>query len=157
MNNKQLTVWIRDISMRYFGIPFQHEAYFNARLKTTGGRYFPRTHHIDINPKHLDHFGHEEVEGIIKHELCHYHLHLAGKGYRHQDQDFKLLLQKVGGSRFCQAPPDQRKSEPYRYEVGCTGCQVTFMRKRKFNVRKYVCRQCGGKFRVRELQAASRK
>ena len=40
----------------------------------------------------------EELIGIIKHELCHYHLHLEGKGYQHRDKDFKELLKKVGGT-----------------------------------------------------------
>ena len=34
-------------------------------------------------------FGEKAVIDIIKHELCHYFLHLAGKGYQHRDQDIK--------------------------------------------------------------------
>ncbi len=45
---------------------------------------------------------HDYLIGIIKHELCHYHLHRLGLGYQHKDRDFKTLLQKVGGS--CYAP-----------------------------------------------------
>lgn len=37
------------------------------------------------------------MERIIKHELCHYHLHLRGMGYKHRDADFKTLLAQVGG------------------------------------------------------------
>ena len=35
-----------------------------------------------------------ELEGIIRHELCHYHLHIEGKGYKHRDKDFKDLLKR---------------------------------------------------------------
>ena len=53
----------------------------------------------------------EELIRIIKHELCHYHLHLEGKGYKHRDQDFKELLQKVGASRFCSPLPESSVKE----------------------------------------------
>ena len=51
-----------------------------------------QTHHIQINPKSFEIYGIEELEGIIRHELCHYHLHIEGKGYKHRDKDFKDLL-----------------------------------------------------------------
>ncbi|MFP3491042.1 SprT family protein, partial [Staphylococcus sp. SIMBA_130] len=76
---------------------FRHKAMFNARLKTTGGRYMLRSHNLEFNQKHYDEFGQDELIGIIKHELCHYHLHLQKKGYKHQDKDFKRLLKDVGG------------------------------------------------------------
>ena len=43
----------------------------------------------------------DAVVKIILHELCHYHLHISGKGYQHKDQDFKRLSQQVGAPRFC--------------------------------------------------------
>lgn len=93
MTDEQLQAWIEQISLRSFGVPFRHQARFNSRLRTTGGRYFMKSHHIEINPAQLVTYGEEEVERIIKHELCHYHLHLAGRGYQHRDADFKALLQ----------------------------------------------------------------
>ena len=51
-------------------------------------------HSIEINPLVLEVHGMEELIGVIKHELCHYHLHIEGKGYRHRDADFKNLLNK---------------------------------------------------------------
>jgi SprT-like protein len=157
MNDAQLTEWVRQLSSQFFDLPFKHEARFNSRLKTTGGRYFPRSHDIDINPKHLDSFGTDEVEKIIKHELCHYHLHMAEKGYRHQDRDFKLLLAKVGGARFCRSLPGHKRKETYQYEVSCLGCHAAFLRKRKFDVKKYVCRHCGGRFRIKSINSTGRK
>src|SRR5690606_27474858 len=75
MTNKELTELIKEISDTVFRKPFVHEGSFNARLKTTGGRYLLRSHNIEINPKSYETFGFAELEGIIKHELCHYHLH----------------------------------------------------------------------------------
>jgi SprT-like protein len=151
ITDEQLTEWIRRISTQSFGKPFRHEARFNPRLRTTGGRYFTKSHDIEINPRQLEQYGIEEVEKIIKHELCHYHLHLEKKGYRHQDEDFKVLLQQVGGSRYCQTLPGAHRTEPYRYLIECQGCGVSFPRKRKFEARKYVCSRCGGRFKVHKL------
>ena len=64
-----------------------------------------QSHNIEINKKYLDELGIEELIGIIKHELCHYHLHIEGKGYQHRDRDFKQLLQKVDAPRFCSPLP----------------------------------------------------
>ena len=47
---------------------------------------------FEINPLVVEVYGMEELIGVIKHELCHYHLHIEGKGYRHRDADFKNLL-----------------------------------------------------------------
>lgn len=96
MTDEQLQAWVEEISLRSFGLPFRHEARFNRRLRSTGGRYFMKSHHIEINPAQLAAYGVEEVEKIIKHELCHYHLHIMGRGYRHRDPEFKALLNRVG-------------------------------------------------------------
>ncbi|MNJ66529.1 hypothetical protein D3C77_626140 [compost metagenome] len=132
--------------MNSFGLPFRHEARFNSRLRTTGGRYFMKSHHIEINPAQLEAFGTAEVEKIIKHELCHYHLHLMGKGYRHRDSDFKTLLRKVGGSRYCQSLPGAqgRKTLPYRYKLKCTSCGTEYLRKRRVDPNRYRCGKCSG-------------
>ncbi len=100
MKQIELQQYVERISLESFNKPFRHKASFNNRLRTTGGRYHLETHHLDFNPKVLRAYGKETFEGIIKHELCHYHLHLAKKGYRHGDTDFKLLLNEVGALRY---------------------------------------------------------
>ena len=107
MSNEELQAWVEKISLESFRVPFRHQATFNRRLSSTGGRYFMKSHNIEINPHQLATNGKEEVEKIIKHELCHYHLHIAGRGYRHRDADFKTS-QAVGGSRFCKSLPKGR-------------------------------------------------
>ena len=73
MNNEKLQQMVERISKESFGIPFLHKATFNPRLRTTGGRYLLRSHNLEFNPKHYDEYGLDELTGIIKHELCHYH------------------------------------------------------------------------------------
>ncbi|WP_410771804.1 SprT family protein [Fontibacillus sp. BL9] len=146
MNDKQLQIWVEEISLRSFGVPFRHRARFNGRLRTTGGRYFMKSHDIEINPAQLETYGMDEVEKIIKHELCHYHLHLTGRGYRHRDPEFKALLQKVDGSRYCQSLPGQarRKPLPYRYKLVCSSCGMEYLRKRRVDPKRYRCGKCKG-------------
>lgn len=109
MDNKELQKLTENISETYFKKPFRHQALFNDRLKTTGGRYLLTSHNIELNRKYLIEHGREELIGIIKHELCHYHLHLEGKGYKHRDRDFRVLLQQVNAPRFC--TPLKKKTE----------------------------------------------
>lgn len=146
MNDEQLQAWVEEISLRSFGVPFRHQARFNGRLRTTGGRYFMKTHHIEINPGQLESYGRDEVEKIIKHELCHYHLHLSGRGYKHRDPEFKALLTQVDGSRYCQALPGQakRRTLPYRYKLVCSSCGMEYRRKRRVDPVKYRCGKCRG-------------
>lgn len=153
MNDEQLQRWVEAISLRDFGRPFRHKARFNPRLRTTGGRYFLHTHDIEISRKQYEAFGAEEVEKIIKHELCHYHLHLQNKGYRHRDRDFKELLKKVGGSRYCNRLPDaRRRTEPYRYKLVCQSCRMAYLRKRKADPRRYRCGRCHGPLKLLAIE-----
>ena len=150
MNDEQLQLWVERVSLASFGLPFRHKATFNKRLKATGGRYFTQSHHIEISPHQLEAFGKEETEKIIKHELCHYHLHLLKRGYRHRDADFKELLAQVGGSRYCRALPEreERKRFPYRYQLKCTSCGMEYLRKRRVDPARYACGKCRGKLQL---------
>ncbi|WKA55339.1 SprT family protein [Planococcus shixiaomingii] len=146
MTNEELTELIKDISLDVFKKPFQHNGSFNARLRTTGGRYLLRSHNIEINPNSYKNFGFSELEGIIKHELCHYHLHLEGKGYKHRDADFRKMLQETGSPRFCSsiAPPTKKKTVK-RYVYECVACKTNYIRKIRMNTERYRCGRCAGK------------
>ena len=126
------------ISNEYFHKEFQHQITYNARLKSSGGRYILKTGNIEINPKVETILGREILIGVMKHELCHYHLHQEGKGYRHQDRDFKMLLQQVGGHRFVE------RMDSFRYVYSCESCGTTFRRMRKINTNKFFCGRCRG-------------
>lgn len=152
MTDEQLQQLVEDMSLQSFGLPFLHRAYFNARLKTTGGRYMLASHNIEFNKKLYDHFGIDELRGIVLHELCHYHLHLRGMGYQHRDQDFRLLMKKVGAPRFCSSLPKEQAANRRRAQklhlYRCVNCTLIYRRKRKMDVRKYCCSKCGGAIRL---------
>lgn len=146
MNEIEIQELVEEISLQYFGRVFSHQAMFNKRLRTTGGRYLLRSHNIELNYRYYELYGKEELIGIIKHELCHYHLHITGKGYRHRDRDFRQLLKQVGAPRFCKRITEtKRESSVYVYE--CTDCAFQYVRKRTIDMKRYVCGRCKGRLK----------
>lgn len=143
MDNQQLQQLTENIAKQSFGAEFKHLAYFNSRLRTTGGRYILKTHHIEINPKQYLHFGEEALVQIIKHELCHYFLHLSGRRYQHKDRDFKRLAQQVQAPRFCR--PTESYQQRANYEYQCQSCSSVYIRIKRVNVNQMRCGHCGGK------------
>ncbi|WP_338379210.1 SprT family protein, partial [Enterococcus faecium] len=110
--------------------------------------------HIEINKKYFDQFGETELVGIIKHELCHYHLHLEGKGYQHRDRDFRELMKQVNAPRFCSTLPEQQKRRAIRkiLEYKCMKCGLLYQRKRVIDTQRFVCGKCRGKLKfIKEL------
>ncbi|EOT44324.1 SprT family protein [Enterococcus columbae] len=138
MTNEALQQLVEKISLEFFKRPFVHRAYFNARLKTTGGRYHLKDHHLDFNPRLLN-LDETVLIGIIKHELCHYHLHLTGQGFEHKDETFKKLLVQVGGLRYTP------RLEVAKYHYQCQDCGQLYHRQRKMNLRRYCCGKCKGR------------
>lgn len=147
MTNQELQNLVERWSQESFGRPFLHQAVFNRRLKTTGGRYHLGDHHIDINPLMLEEYDLATLKQVVLHELCHYHLHLTGRGFGHRDRDFKALLMQVGGAG---TPADFQGPAPggvvVRYRYRCTGCGLIIGRNRRFNLACFVCRRCGHRF-----------
>ncbi|GED82036.1 SprT family protein [Latilactobacillus curvatus] len=144
MTDQALTELIERLSLQFFNRPFVHQANLNRRLKTTGGRYHLQDHHIDINPKMLTEHDTQTLEGVIKHELCHYHLHLLHRGYRHRDAEFKQLLAQVGGARY--APAAQKTAKSSKIVIyKCSDCGQVYPRRRRMNTARYVCRRCHGR------------
>ncbi|EOH87405.1 SprT family protein [Enterococcus villorum] len=143
MTQEELQQLVEEISLTCFSMPFKHQAVFNKRLRSTGGRYHLTDHHLDFNFKMFQEVDEATRVGIIKHELCHYHLHLLKKGYRHQDADFKALLKKTGGLRYAPAVSSQKISKIEWYQ--CQECETNIYRKRKIDTKRYVCGKCRGK------------
>ena len=137
MNENELQNLVEEISLKYFDRPFKHRVKINRRMTTTGGRYHLDDHHLEINAHFLVPQYHDYLVGIIKHELTHYQLHLLGLGYRHRDRNFKILLKKVGGSRYA---PDigLRKKKKYRYLYFCENCGLRYPRMRRIDRKSVV-------------------
>ncbi|PAV30724.1 SprT family protein [Virgibacillus profundi] len=140
---EELYKLVNELSLDFFNKPFKHDVNFNHRLRTTGGRYIPVKRRIELNPKYVNEMDWNEFIGIIKHELCHYHLHIEGKGYKHGDKDFRELLRKTGSPRYCRPLPSQVSD--YKHIYVCKKCDQEYKRKRRVHLKKYRCGKCGGK------------
>ncbi len=141
MTNEDLQKLVERVSETSFHRAFQHHAAFNARLKTTGGRFHLPDENLDFNPTLFAAIDEAAQIGVIKHELCHYHLYREHRGFRHGDADFKQLLVAVGGSRYAPALPDRQP----RYLYRCTQCGMQYPRQRRIDTRRYGCGRCRGK------------
>ncbi|MCE2255002.1 SprT family protein [Streptococcus thermophilus] len=137
-----LTDYVKTVSIEDFGWKFKHQALWNKRLRTTGGRFFPKDGHLDFNPKLYEEHGLETFRKIVRHELCHYHLYFQGKGCKHGDRDFKDLLARVDGLRY--APKMRNQAENY-FLYQCQSCGHTYHRKRRVKTQKFGCGLCQGK------------
>lgn len=145
METAALQQLVEQLSKDCFGKPFRHKALFNNRLRTTGGRYKLRDGSIEINPAVLRLYDVDELKGIIKHELCHYHLHQEGKGYRHGDADFKQLLKETQSPRYCKSLTDNIQAPKKIHQYRCESCNLDYIRRRRMDVTKYRCGKCNGK------------
>ncbi|GAA4075067.1 SprT family protein [Amphibacillus indicireducens] len=148
MDDKQLQQLVSKLSIEYFKKPFTDVACFNSRLRTTGGRYLPQQRKIEINRKYLTELGIEELIGIIKHELCHYHLHIEGRPFRHGDKAFKELLKETKSPRHCQPLPSEQGKTVSFHKYKCKQCGQLYKRKRKVNINQYTCGRCKGKIKL---------
>lgn len=142
MTEQRLQELVSEISLYFFRKPFNHKATFNRCLKTTGGRYHLHSHNLDFNPKVMEIYGEGELINVIKHELCHYHLHLEGRGYQHKDKEFKELLKLTGGTRYVR--PLMDSSHPSLHYYKCKQCGASLSRKRRVNTTRFVCGKCHG-------------
>ncbi|WP_214484442.1 SprT family protein [Bacillus sp. SM2101] len=152
MDDRQLQELVEEVSQLSFGKPFRHKAAFNNRLRTTGGRYLLKSHNIELNVKYYQEHGISDLIDVIKHELCHYHLHIEGKGYKHRDRDFKQLLTLVNAPRYCKPIQATTKNKKYEYKYECIKCKKQYMRKKRMDTNKYVCGQCRGRIRLLDLK-----
>ena len=138
-----LTDYVKQVSLEDFGKIFKHQAQWNTRLRSTGGRFFPKDGHLDFNPKVYQELGLEVFRKIVRHELCHYHLYFEGKGYQHKDLAFMQLLKEVDGLRF--VPPLSSSNQKPSLVYACQSCQQIYQRKRKIDTKRYRCGLCRGK------------
>ena len=144
MTNQQLQRLVETVSLASFSKPFRHRARFNSRLRSTGGRYYLKSHNIEINPKMLTDFSLANLIRVVKHELCHYHLTLVGESGRHDTRAFQRLLRAVGGSRYAPVP---KRTRILVYQCQC--CGRVYRRRRRLDVHRYVCSYCHGRLRLK--------
>ena len=149
MNNNQLQKLVEELSLSYFKRPFTHKATFNNRLRTRGGDVTFKVSgfrkvvdkeslQMHINPKLMNlPEGNQELVGVIKHELAHYHLLLTKGTHQENDKDFRYLLKQLDAPKYSPIKPNYKTA--YLYQ--CAGPQHhQITRNRRLDTKKYVCR-----------------
>ena len=147
MNPFELQQRVEQISLEFFGRPFDHLATYNKRLRRSAGRFMPDTLNLDFSVKLFAEYDQQTQDQIIKHELVHYHLFRQHRGYQHRDADFKALLAQVGGTRFAPTPASEQHqpvAPRWYYVYQCEKCGAKFPRRRRINTAKFACGRCHG-------------
>ena len=106
-----------------------------------------------MNKKYLEQLGMDELMGIIKHELCHYHLHQEGRAISIEIRILKNYFIKVGGTEvlFTSSGNVGKKEEINRIITYiCIECKEVYKRKKKLDTNRYVCGHCSGKLILTE-------
>ena len=140
----KLTDYVKQVSLEDFGRPFIHHVQWNSRLRSTGGRFFPKDGHLDFNPKVYQELGLDVFRKIVRHELCHYHLYFQGKGYQHKDRDFKELLKAVDGLRFVPPLPNSNSKPIKTLSLSILPARLSYVSERLIP-KRYRCGLCRGK------------
>lgn len=139
LDKKAINDYTKELSMEYFGRPFESTVDFNNRLKSVAGRCFTKTGKIELATTYTKHCDNEALKGTILHELIHYHLDRAGYVNEHHGRVFKEYAMNIGAPRYAKAIP----IEYYNHiEVTCTNCGNHFKQKKAFDTTKYVCGKC---------------
>lgn len=149
MTNDELQQLVETLSLADFVRPFQHQATFNRRLRTTGGRYVLQTHNLEINPLMIEEFNEATLIGVIKHELVHYHNHIQGLPYQHKDRYFQNELQRIAGLKYAPATSKAKvRQQPKHLWVYTCKNGHEIYRQRRINELRYVCGICGAPIRL---------
>ena len=146
MTDEQLQRWVEYISLRDFGRPFEHRATFNRRLRATGGRYFLKTHHIEISSAHYQAYGKEESEWK-KSSNTNFVITICtgrGGGFVTGFRISSIASKNRRKPLLPSAHPHRTPSEPIRYLLRCRQCEAVYYRKRKVDTSRYVCGRCRG-------------
>ena len=110
MDEQEIQRLVEEVSLQYFGMPFYIRRCLIVDCAQLVGVIYC-IHNIELNYRYYEMYGKEELVGIVKHELCHYHLHITGGGYKHRDKDFRELLKAVDAPRFCKRMVNAEKEK----------------------------------------------
>lgn len=150
LEERKLNEYVRDLSLEYFGKPYDSNVSYNGRLKKVAGRCFVESGRIELATVYSKYCDDEEFKDTVLHELVHYHLYRAGYIQEHHGANFKALAKKVGASRYAQHIPIKYYNH---VEVTCEDCGNKFYQYKAFNENDYVCSKCKGRLHCKHVKA----
>lgn len=107
INNKELKLICDELMEQLWGDKLEIPVTISGRLTRSLGLFYYRTVYnsgefvrepikIVISKQLTEHYSLENIEGVIKHELCHYHLYKMGGNYSDGDKEFEDELKRIG-------------------------------------------------------------
>lgn len=150
LEERKLNEYVRDLSLEYFGKPYESNVSYNGRLKKVAGRCFTKSGNIELATVYSKYANDEEFKDTILHELVHYHLNEAGYTREHHGAKFKALARQVGASRYAQHIPIKYYNH---VEATCEDCGHVYYQYRTFDTNRYVCGECNGKLHCKRVKA----
>lgn len=105
MNMSTVRRKIKDFAQQYWGMEFNLPVNLNGRLTRALGYYKSRRNRqtgvvipvkIDIAKRLLENYDEETIDGVIKHELCHWALSVQGKPFQDGHPVFERELRRIG-------------------------------------------------------------
>lgn len=140
-SDAELKALVQRLSLSQFNAEFKHEAKYNPHLRTTGGRVvFPRIRrhvledriYMEINPKLVD----DDLNGVILHELAHYHLYFKKGLHRENDPEFRQTLKDLNAP--LHSPLHRKQKSFYVYQC-VAPAHHQYSRNRKIDIKKMRC------------------
>lgn len=133
-----------DFLQENFNIELSIPIRLNGRLKRNLGRYLCLSDgtplRIEIAKDHIKYYTQKEVVDTLKHECVHYALHMLGLPFGDGDDYFEDTLKRLG---VCSTGTMKHKGLTHVYNCDCKEEHLSITR---FNVNRYRCGNCRGKF-----------
>ncbi len=144
MNEEKLKRLADKLSRHFWDRPCRIPVIWNGRLKRSMGRFLFQAEGEQRKPlrielsKHAAAFINREIfVAVLLHELCHYHLFIAGKPFADHHPLFEKELRRVGAISTNQVQIPQKG-----YELFCQKCQRTLGLRKRINTQRYRSACC---------------
>lgn len=149
LDERKLNEYTRELSLQYFGKPYESKVSYNNRLKKVAGRCWTESGNIELATVYSKYASDKEFKDTILHELVHYHLNEAGYVRERHGAKFKALASKVGASRYAQHIPMKYYNH---VKITCKDCGRSIL---KYHAAPstYRCGACGGELINEHIKA----
>lgn len=107
ITEKNLKLMCEELMNKLWGDKLEIPVMVSGRMTNSLGLFYSRTVYVRgervrqplkivISKNLLEYYSLENIEGVIKHELCHYHLYKKGGKFSDGDKEFEDELKRIG-------------------------------------------------------------
>lgn len=107
ITEKNLRLMCEELMAKLWGDKLEIPVVISSRMTNSLGLFYSKTIYIkgkkvrqplkiSISKNLLEYYSLENIEGVIKHELCHYHLYKMGGKFSDGDKEFEDELKRIG-------------------------------------------------------------